>query len=128
MCQTTPDGLPCVNARRELRYAGGRIVQCLQCRSIGVEFGTSYLVFSERDFIAFARWFETLRWDTNYVDRGRLHIQICQENSLMLSLARCEMRAVTALLSEGIRWIASGGPVAETASTRDWPATGATIH
>ena len=127
MCQDTTECFEGICARRELRWAGGRIVQCLGCGSIGVEFGTSYLVFSERDFFAFARWFATVRWEDEQIERGKLHIRVREETSLMLSLAREEVRSVGQLLAEGMRWVAESGATSK-GSPGPTLSLGGTVH
>ena len=127
MCQYTTESSEGICARRELRWAGGKIVQCLSCGSIGVEFGTSYLVFSEQDFFAFARWFGTVRWEEERVERGKLHIRVREEASLMLSLAREEVRCVGQLLAEGVRWVAESGAIAEGPPSHTFP-LGGSVH
>ncbi|MEM6796240.1 MAG: DUF6686 family protein [Acidobacteriota bacterium] len=116
MCHHPADHHTGMDARRELRLAGGRILQCLGCGSIGVEFGTCYLVFEEADFFAFAQWFENLSWEEKNADRGKLHIKVRDDSSLMLCLAREELQGVAALLQEGVRWVASTGLAKESSS------------
>ena len=126
MCHATTEGG--LDTRRELHHAGGRIVQCLGCGSIGVELGTTYLVFSEKEFFRFARWFGTLTWEEAHVVKDKLRIGIQEESSLMLSLTRSELQSATSLFAEGMRWITESGHGAEPESNCEaWPAS-ATVH
>lgn len=99
--------------RRELEHADGRIEQCLGCGLIGVEFGTTYIVFSESDFFHFVQWFEGLRWEDEDTKRGKLRVGVDSETSTMLSLTRREAEQVADLLTVGARWLASSGQITE---------------
>ena len=106
---------------------GGRLVQCLCCGSVGVEFGTTYLVFSEQNFFTFAHWLESLTWEEAHVERGRMRIRMDGEASMMLSLAREELRAVKCLLDEGVRWVANAGLITDAVSPQPMALT-ETVH
>lgn len=72
---------------------------------LGVEFGTSYLVFAEREFIRFAVWFDKLSWQSPPADKDKLYIQVQDDTAVMLSLAPCELHSLAELLKEGLRWL-----------------------
>lgn len=114
MCQSCPE----VNATRELRLGGGTILQCLGCRRVGVEFGTSYLTFDEAEFVKFSGWFSRLD-GTVPTERGRHRIQFQGSSGLMLSLAPRELRSLAELLRQGVRWLTEGS----VGSVREDPAT-----
>lgn len=104
-------------------------MQCRHCGSIGIEFGTSYLTFSESDFFTFAAWFESVDWKQEHIERGRVRIRVRDESSLFLSLTREELHSVGALLAEGMLWAANHGPVTKRTSLGSIPmGTGATVH
>lgn len=122
MCQSQPG----VNATRELKLGGGLIVQCLACRRVGVEFGTSYLTFDEEGFLQFARWFDRLD-ATSPTERGRFRIQVQGECGIMLSLAPGELRSLAELLQQGIRWLTDGS-VGSPREPRAAVETGGWVH
>ncbi|MEM1180794.1 MAG: DUF6686 family protein [Acidobacteriota bacterium] len=111
MCHSTDDQM-C--SRRIFSHAGGRIVQCLHCASIGVEFGTSYLVFSESEFFSFVDWFRSVEWSQEHREQGRIRIRVRSEASILLSLTETELRSVSALLHEGALWVADRTSAAPT--------------
>ncbi|MEM9556081.1 MAG: hypothetical protein AAGC60_17625 [Acidobacteriota bacterium] len=113
MCQATIDGKTGIQARRHFECCGGRIEQCLCCGTIGVEFGTTFLVFSEQEFFRFARWFKTLRWEDQEVERDKVRIGLEEEGPMMISLARRELSSVSTLFAEGMEWVANSGMLTE---------------
>ena len=96
-----------VNASRELKACGGSILQCLTCRRVGVEFGTSYLTFDEADFVRFVGWFNGLD-TTSPTKRGKFLIQVRGESGITLALTPSEMRSLAELLNQGVRWLTEG--------------------
>ncbi|MEM8997447.1 MAG: hypothetical protein AAGF23_21865 [Acidobacteriota bacterium] len=132
MCQTMgEDGVPTDHPRRELETFGGQISQCLGCGTVGVEFGTTYLVFSESEFLHFVDWFKGLRWDEQDLDRGKLRVGVTGEESVMLSLARGEFETIVSLMVEGAQWIVTSGLISEPdvdVPTRPTPSAAALVH
>ena len=128
MCQHNSQSTSDFEVTRQLRHAGGRIVHCTCCGSIGIEFGTSYIIFTESSFFTFAKWFETLRWREEHTEQGKIRIQLKTEPSVMLSLARDELRSVAALLREGVRWInTSNAPIERSSAIPTMPLS-ASVH
>ncbi|MEO1085559.1 MAG: hypothetical protein AAFY88_15065 [Acidobacteriota bacterium] len=114
MCQTiNGEGFPDQHPRRELDIFGGRISQCLGCGTVGIEFGTTYLVYSESEFLQFVDWFQSLRWDEQDLERGKLRVGVTGEESVMLSLARGEFETLVSLMARGAQWIMTSGLIAE---------------
>ncbi|MEM8995445.1 MAG: DUF6686 family protein [Acidobacteriota bacterium] len=125
MCQSTDNG---ISARRIFEHAGGRIIQCQHCDSIGVEFGTSYLVFTEAEFFSFLDWFTGVNWGPEHQEQGRIRIRVRSDSSLLLSLSESELRSVDRLLREGARWIAAKAPSKPASIPMATLPIGATVH
>ncbi|MEM1205068.1 MAG: hypothetical protein AAGN66_17695 [Acidobacteriota bacterium] len=97
-----------IQARRQLKVGGGRIVQCMVCGSVGVEFGTCYLTFEGRDFFAFIRWFHDFvrREPPGARSDGRVYLRL-PRSEMLLALTPFELRSLAAILAEAKSWIES---------------------
>ncbi|MEM6793580.1 MAG: DUF6686 family protein [Acidobacteriota bacterium] len=107
MCHTITPEFPGHEPKRELQHPAGKIVQCLGCSSVGVEFKTSYMTFPAEEFPTFVRWFEALEWREANAEGGRLRIKVRRDSAMMLSLSRRELGSLVELLSAGLEWVTS---------------------
>lgn len=115
MCQNAQG----VHAKRELKQGGGKLVQCLVCGTVGVEFGTVYLAFAETEFVRFARWIDDLQTRTADSDAERRYIQLRGGGGTMLALDPHELRSLAELLRSGLGWLS--GTVSRPVSVDDAP-------
>ncbi|MEM9556083.1 MAG: hypothetical protein AAGC60_17635 [Acidobacteriota bacterium] len=131
MCHKAARGCALHLSGRQLRHAGGTIVQCDTCGTIGVELGTSYLVLSERGFFIFADWLASTSWETANIERGRLRVRLKDDTLIMLSLSRDDLQRLKSLVEEGMRRVVRTGSLASSGGTQSRPsltATEGTVH
>ncbi|MEM1205857.1 MAG: hypothetical protein AAGN66_21685 [Acidobacteriota bacterium] len=114
--------------KREFQHSGGRILQCMGCGAIGVEFGTSYMTFSEQEFLRFSRWFLGLEWESSSLERGKLRVGMDGDSSLMLSLNQDEHRSLAALFAQGTMWLEGSGLVGPHLDGLQCHEVSATVH
>lgn len=86
----------------------GKIVHCQGCGSVGFEFGTSYMIFDENDFLRFANWMQGLTWKSTIPGKNKLYIQVQGDKRVMLGLTRSEFRDISVLCDEALQWLPQG--------------------
>ncbi|MEL7059296.1 MAG: hypothetical protein AAGN46_04625 [Acidobacteriota bacterium] len=101
MCETEGQ---CEGVRR-LDVPHGKVTQCTSCYQIGVEFGTSYLVFSHSDFIRFGSWLQNLVEEEKLPKGEKLLLQVEGSESHMLSLGANELKIAADVFASGARWV-----------------------
>lgn len=96
--------------RREMRAHGGRVIQCLGCGCIGIEFGTSYVALKRGAFQRLAEWVRRMvdgPERPSYGRAGRVRLQMA-ESVICLSLTAHELRSLRALLDLAEGWLQGG--------------------
>lgn len=104
MCDS-PSG---ISMTRELCMSCGKIVHCQGCGSVGFEFGTSYMIFDESDFLRFANWMQGLTWKSTIPGKNKLYVQVQGDKRVMLGLTRSELRDISVLCEEAVQWLPEG--------------------